>query len=1093
LNGNYIYERKGENWIIMKKALFKDSIKEIKNTYKRFISILLMAFLGVGFFAGLRAASPDMVDTIDKYYDEQNVYDIQIISTLGLKNADIEELSKIENVENIYASYEVDGKIQTENSEIVAKVISLSGVNNPILIDGNMPENESECLVEDSFLKANNKKIGDKVAIEIEDTKNDDGEKIAYLKNKELTIVGTIQSPLYISRDRGTTNLGSGAINYYIYIPSENMNAKDIYTSIYITVKDAKQYTTSSEKYEDYIEEVKKNIEKIKEERENARKQELVDIANKKVTDAENELNNQKADAESKIADAEKQLANARLKIKNGVTQLNRNKQKANTEFANAQKELDKAKEQLQVAEQEIQSKEQEANKNFKELEKKQQELQTNLDTVNATIPTLEIQCNSIIEQLKNTNLSIEQKQQYEAQKQIFEGKIKELKGTKQTLESGIKEIANGITTGKQELENGKKQIQQTKTELEKQGRQLNNTKTTTYTEIEKARKEINNAKTELKDGEQELEKNKTEFNEKIVEAEKELSDAKEKILEIEKPTWYILDRNSNAGYIGFKQDTKAVENIAKVFPIVFFLVATLISLTSMTRMVEEQRTQIGTLKALGYNNFQITQKYILYASGACIVGGFLGMCVGFVLLPKVIWALYGMMYQMIDICISFRFSIAILGLVLISICIVGATIYTALKELKNAPSVLMRPKAPRSGNRVFLEKIPFIWKRLNFSNKVTVRNLFRYKKRFYMTIIGILGCTALILTGFGIKDSITKILPNQFENVFCYDFQITLKESLANEEKENIINEIKNDNRVEKIANVYMTSGELINNNSSENVQIIVPESEETLEGIININDVKTHEKIALKHNEICITDKVSQLLEIKAGDMITLKNADDVEIQAKVSDIVENYVSHYIFMNKTTYEKLYQEEYNNNVILTKNIELTEDETDQLATEIMNKDEVIAINNVTSLTNSIQDMMTLLNYVVVILIVSAGLLAFVVLYNLANVNISERIRELSTIKVLGFYDKEVYTYLTKETIILTVIGIILGLGAGYLLNYYILGTCEINMLRFIKTIDNISYVYAAGITIIFTIIVNIATYFSLKKINMIESLKSIE
>lgn len=1071
----------------MKKALFKDSIKEIKNTYKRFISILLMAFLGVGFFAGLRASSPDMVDTIDKYYDDQNVYDIQVLSTLGLTDEDIEELSKIENVENIYGSYEVDGKIQTENSEIVAKVISLSGVNNPVLLEGNMPQNESECLVEPTFLIVNNKQIGDKVTIEIEDTTNDNGDEIAVLKNKELTITGTIKSPLYISRDRGTTNLGSGTINYYIDTPNENINAKDIYTSIYVTVKDAKEYTTSSEKYEDYIEEVKQNIEVIKDERENARKQDLVDIANKKITDAENELNTERKDAETKIADAEKELANARTEIQNGEAEINKNKKNADTQFANAQKEIDNAKEQLQIKEQELN------NTTFQEFEKQKQEMQTNLDTINKTIPTLQTQYNSIVEILKDTTLTIEQKQEYETQKQILEGQIKELHGTKQTLEAGIKEIENGITTGKQELENGKQQIEQAKTELEKQQQQLNTTKGATYAQIEKARKEINNAKIELQEGEQELEKNKTEFNEKIAEAEKELTDAKEKILEIEKPTWYILDRNANAGYVSFIQDTKAIENIAKVFPVVFFLVAALISLTSMTRMVEEQRTQIGTLKALGYNNFQITKKYIIYASLACIVGGILGMCVGFVLLPKVLWALYGMMYQITDVCISFRFSIAILGLVLISVCIVGATIYTALKELKNTPSVLMRPKAPKSGNRVFLEKIPFIWKRLNFSNKVTVRNLFRYKKRFYMTIIGILGCTALILTGFGIKDSVSKILPNQFENVFCYDFQITLKDSLSQEEKAQIINEINNDTRIEKSAKTYMTSGELINNNKSEDVQIIVPEDELALEGIININDVKTHEKITLKDNEICITDKVAQLLEVKKGDTIVLKNADDIEKEIKISDIVENYVSHYIFMNKTTYEQLYQENYDSNVLLTKHVELTEEETNKLATEIMDRKEVSAVTNISSLADSIQDMMSLLNYVVVILIVAAGLLAFVVLYNLANVNISERIRELATIKVLGFYDKEVYTYVTKETIILTIIGIILGLGAGYLLNYYILGTCEINMLRFTKIVDPISYVYAAGITIIFTIIVNIATYFSLKKINMIESLKSIE
>ena len=1078
---------------MMKKALLKDSIKEIKNTYKRFLSILLMAFLGVGFFAGLRVSSSDMLNTIDKYYDNQNVYDIQILSTLGLTDGDIKAISEIENVENIYGSYEVDGKIQTDNSEIVAKVISLTGVNNPVILEGNMPQNESECLVETSFLAGNNKQIGDKVTIEIEDWTNESGEKIPVLKNKELTITGTIKSPLYISRERGTSNLGAGIIDYYIYTSNENINPKNIYTSIYITVKNAKEYMTSSEKYEDYIEEVKHNIDVIKDERENARKKELVDTATQKVTDAENELNTQKTDAESKITDAEKELLDARIEIANGETEIKKNEKNADTQFANAQKEINNAKEQLQTKEQELNIQEQEANTTFQDLESKKKELQTNLETINTTISTLQTEYNSIDQALNDSTLPVEQKAMYEGQKTIIEANIQELQVTKQTLEAGIKEIEDGIISGKQELESGKSQLQQAKTELEGQQKKLNTTKVETYSQIETAKKEINEAKIKLQDGEKELEDSKAEFNQKIADAEKELADAKEKILEIEKPKWYILDRNSNAGYVGFIQDTKSIENVAKVFPLVFFLVAILISLTSMTRMVEEQRTQIGTLKALGYNNFQITKKYIIYASSACIFGGIFGVSVGFVLLPNLLWALYGMTYQITDIYIKYDLTIAITGLILISICIVGATIYTSLKELKNTPAVLMRPKAPKSGNRVFLEKIPFIWKRLNFSNKVTARNLFRYKKRFYMTIIGILGCTALILTGFGIKDSVTRILPDQFENIFCYDFQITLKDSLSKEEKEEVINEINNDSRIEKSAKAYMTSGKLINNDISENVQIIVPEDENTLEGIINIKDAGAHEKIVLKDNEICITDKVSKLLQVKKGDIIVLKNADDKEIEVKISDIAENYVNHYIFMNKTTYEQLYKDNYESNVLLTRHIKLTEEETNTLATEIMNKKEVSAVSNISSLTDSIQDMMSLLNYVVLILIVAAGLLAFVVLYNLANVNISERIRELATIKVLGFYDKEVFTYVIKETIILTIIGIILGLGAGYLLNYYILETCEINMLRFTKTVNPISYVYATGITIIFTIMVNISTYFSLKKINMIESLKSIE
>lgn len=1077
----------------MKKALLKDSVKEIKNTYKRFISIMLMAFLGVGFFAGIRATSPDMVDTIDKYYDEQNVFDIQIISTLGLTEEDLNKISKIEDVENVQGSYETDGKIEINNKEIVTKFITIGKLNQPILLEGNLPQAEDECVVEESFLTFNNKQIGDKVQVEIGNTKKDDGEEISYLKQDEMKIVGVVKSPLYISRDRGTSKLGSGKVNYYIYISQENINEKDIYTSIYVQVKDAKKYTTSSDEYEEYVNKVKNNIEEIKSEREQARRNQLVDIANKKVIDAENELNTKKIEAQQKIEEAEKEIKNGKSQIQNAENEINKNKKKADIEFANAQTEINNYKLQIDANEKKLLEKEQEASKSFEELEKQKQELQINLNQVDNGLQQVQIQYNVIVELLKDTTLSEDQKQIYEMQKKLLDEQITKLKQNRQTIEEGIAQIENGITAGKQEIENGKNQIQTAKNELTKKESQFNQTKKLTYIKIETAKQELERSKQELAKGQEELNNNKQEFEQKIADSEKELIDAKEKILKIENPTWYILDRNSNVGYVGFIQDTKSIANIGRVFPIVFFIVATLISLTSMTRMVEEQRMQIGTLKALGYNKLQITSKYVIYASLACVVGAIFGMCVGFVILPKIIWMMYGMMYQLPDISISFNLKYGGMGLIFISVCIIGATIYTILKELINTPANLMRPKAPKMGNRVFLERIPFIWKHLNFSQKVTVRNLFRYKKRFYMTIIGILGCTALILTGFGVKDSVKKIVPNQYENVFQYDMQISLKDSLEEIQRQEFISNLNKEEKITKIVKVYMTSGTVINGKNSEDVQIIVPSDENELDGIINIKDVKKKEKISLKENEICLTDKAAQLLEVKSGDTIILKDADEKEVQIKISNIVENYVSHYVYMSKQTYENIYKKDYTANVLLTKNNNLTSEEQDELATEIMNQNEVASVSNISSMVEQIDDMMSLLNYVVVVLIVSAGLLAFVVLYNLSNVNISERIRELATIKVLGFYDKEVYKYVTRENVILTVIGIILGLIGGYFLNYYIMGTCEINILRFSKTINPISYVYAVIITVVFTVIVNIATYFALKKIDMIENLKSVE
>ena len=1014
----------------MKSALLKDSIKEIKNTYKRFLSILVMAFLGVGFFAGMRAASPDMVDTIDQYYKESQVYDIKILSTLGLTNDDIDALSEIDEIENTVGTYETEGKIEIDNKEIITKIMSVEKLNKPILLQGNLPKTQNECVVEDSFLTANHKSIGDTIEVEVEKTKNDEGEEVEYLNKNILKIVGTVKSPLYISRDRGTSSLGSGKIDYYIYVPKENIKANEIYTNIYIKLKNSENYTTSSEKYEEYIAEVKEKIEAIKEEREKARHDKLVDIATRKVKEAEEKLNENKQNAQQQIEEAKQEIENGKNKIEKAEVKLNSSKKEADTKFKSAYNQIQMAKESIFQNETQLNQKEQEAGQQITELEIKKQELQTQFDTIENNLTQLETQYNQIKD---NPNIS-------EEQKQMLENKIQMLKQSKQTIKAGIEQINNGITTGKQEIENAKTQLQNAKNELTKKEKQYEATKTATYSSLENAKIEIEKSKTELEKGEKELEEKQEEFKDKIADAESKLIDSREKIANIENPTWYVLDRYSNTGYNSFIQDTESIENISKVFPIVFFMVALLISLTSMTRMVEEQRTQIGTLKALGYNKLQIASKYVIYAGLACVIGGVLGMSVGFVLLPQIIWTMYQMMYQMTDnIHISFNIIIGGMGLLLICVCIIGATIYAVLKELVQTPSTLMRPKAPKMGKRVLLEKIPFIWKRLSFSQKVTVRNIFRYKKRFLMTIIGILGCTALIVVGFGVRDSIRCIMPNQFEKVFNYDMQIGLKNGLEDEQKQKYIISLQEKTELEKVVETYMTSNIAKNQENEEDVQIIVPKEPKDLDEVINLTDVKTGKKVQLEENAICLTDKVAELLNVKQGDTITLKDSKDKERQVKISNIVENYVYHYVYMSRITYENLYGENYNTNMLFTKNNNLSEEQETNLATEIMNQSEVASISRNSSIMNLLDDTMKSLNYVVIVLIVSAGLLAFVVLYNLSNVNISERIRELATIKVLGFYDKEVYSYVTRETVILTAIGIVLGLISGYFLNYFII------------------------------------------------------
>lgn len=1077
----------------MKKAVIKDALREIKKSYKRFISILLMAFLGVGFFAGIRASSPDMLDTIDTYYKNQNVYDIQVLSTLGLTSDDINAISKIENVEHVDGNFETDGQIEVGNKEVIAKVMSLNDFNTPVLIDGSLPSAKNECVVEERFLTVNNKNIGDTIELNIKDMQNDNGEDVPYLYEKELKIVGTVQSPMYISVDRGTSTLGSGKIDYYMYIPKSNVQANSIYTNIYVKVKDANKYTTSSKKYEDCVNSVKTEIEKIKDNREKSRYDSLVNTVTKKVEDAEKELNTQKTDAKSKIADAEKELENGKKQIEDAEKTIKSNRIKADKEFSKAYTELINGKNKIADSEKQLESKEKQANEEFDKLEKQKAELNTQITTLNSGITEIQKNIENINIALKNPNLTSEQKANFEKTKKQLENKLSELNNTKAQLVSAISKIDSGIATGKTEIKSAKNKLQSAKNELKKSENAYYSTKNSTYKQLDNAEEELELSKKELKDGENELEKNKKEFNEKIADAESKLNDARAKIAEIENPKWYVLDRNGNTGYSSFIQDTDSIANIGKVFPVIFFIVAALISLTSMTRMVEEQRTQIGTLKALGYNKLQITSKYVLYASLACIIGSILGMSVGFVLLPKIVWKMYSMMYQIGDIQTSFNFEISSLGFILIVISILGATIYAVIKELIQTPATLMRPKSPKMGKRVFLEKVTFIWKRLSFSRKVTVRNIFRYKKRFLMTIIGIMGCTALIVTGFGIRDSIRAIMPDQYEKVFNYDLQINLKADLDKKQKQDFINSLTNDDKIEKLSETYMSSISAINENVEENVQIIVPNNNSDFNTLINLTDVKSKNNLSLPEDGVLLTDKAAQLLGVEAGDNITLKDTDENETNVKVTNVVENYVYHYIYMSKSMYENLYGKSFDSNVILTKDFNLDNETEDNFVKDLMNMPEVASVTRISTAMNMMNDTMKSLNYVVVILIVSAGLLAFVVLYNLSNVNISERIRELATIKVLGFYDKEVYLYITRETIILTAIGLVLGLVAGYFLDFFILETCEINMLRFRKFVAPLSFVFAALITILFTIIVNIVTYFALKKINMIESLKSVE
>ena len=514
-----------------------------------------------------------------------------------------------------------------------------------------------------------------------------------------------------------------------------------------------------------------------------------------------------------------------------------------------------------------------------------------------------------------------------------------------------------------------------------------------------------------------------------------------------------------------------------------------------MTRMVEEQRVQIGTLKGLGYSKFQIASKYIIYALIATILGSLIGMAIGFYLLPSIIFDMYCMMYTLPPIVLEFNTEYATLGLLAAMVCTVGATIYSCARTLASTPASLMRPKAPKPGKRVFLEKIPFIWSKLNFTQKVTLRNIFRYKKRFLMTIIGIAGCTSLIIAGFGLRDAIGSMIPSQYGEIFKYNLEISLKEGLTTKQTQEAYETISAKENIANSMLINIQSVSIDKNDNNQSIQLVVPQDVEKLKDFITLRDRKHQdETYQLDNSGVIITEKLATLLDIKQGDTIILELEEDNKVEVKVTAITENYLFHYIYMSPELYKQLYEEEIKSNTILAIIPELTLEREDELGKEILGEEDYISGVTFTSVTTDMfEDVMNNMSLVVFILIVAAGMLAFLVLYSLSNTNISERIRELATIKVLGFYHKEVYNYVGKETIILTIIGILLGLGGGYFLTTYIIKTCELDMLMFNPQIRFMSYIYGILITAIFTIIVSIGTYFALKKIDMIESLKSVE
>lgn len=1072
----------------MKKSLWKNNFKVIIKTRRRFISILIMAFLGVGFFAGLVATGPDMQDSFDKYADDSNLFDVDIVSTLGLVEDDVDAIREVSGVDIVQGVQTKDTMAKISDKESVCKVIEYNEkVNVPEVVYGRLPENSNECLLDYRYSIIDNISdyIGKTVVIENDDTDSDGNSIFA---QKELVIVGIAESPLYISNERGNTSIGNGTIGFYIYTRNDVINL-DYYTNVYAKVTGIKGIESNSDEYWNIVNPVIQNIEKIKTEREEARYNQLINDANSKLNDAQAEFDKKKLEVDTELLDAENKINDAKNQVSNSEKTLNNSELELNAQEANAKKQFEDAERQISVGEEQISNKKRELENGKLELATKKneanqglQQIDTGINEANARLVVLQNQKKELeMNGLDTTSLDIV---------------ISKINSTIASLEAQKKQIQDSLITAENQISYAENEIAKAEVELQNQKSVLNSTRNSTKVKIENGRVAISNGRRKLENAKEEIAKNEAEFVEKkqeaiskIEDAQTELNNAKEDIDKIEKAKWYIRSRKDNLGCTNIIDAIKTLTNISKLFPVIFYLVAVLISLTSMTRMIEEERTEIGTLKALGYTNLQIIIKYVLYAFLACMIGGLLGMTVGFYLIPTIVWNIYSTIYTIPEFCTVYRLEIGLQGLIIAFLCIGGATIFVAVKELKNMPSVLMRPKAPKNGKKIFLEKCTFFWKRLNFSKKVTTRNIFRYKKRAIMTIVGIAGCTGLMVTGFGIRDSVLDIPESQYGKIFTYDMSISLSDVNSSNEVENIVN--TNDNIV-GFSKVCASSGKIKGNSANYDTAIFVPDIIPDFEKMCHLNDSKTNEKLEINDDGIVISDKLAELAGVKAGDNVILIDSDNLEYSFKVTGIAENYVSNYVYMSRDFYETNMRS-YNTNMFLIDTKEIPEDEKNNLSELFLNISGVASVTMISDMMSAIEDMLGSLNYVVIILIVASALLAFVVLYNLANINIGERKREIATLKVLGFYDKEVDNYINKENMVFTAFGVIIGLVFGYFLTDMVVASVEIDKLRFIRRILPLSYVVAAVITIVFSLIVNYIIHFVLKKIDMIESLKSVE
>ena len=996
----------------MGSSMMKTTLREIRQSLGRYLAIMAIVALGVGLFCGLKVTRDVMVKSAQQYFEERQLYDISLLSTVGFDTDVAKQLSRREKVLDAQGAVSTDALLlDAQGKESALKVYSLLDQQNlPVLVSGRLPQNAQECVVDaQAFGK-------DAVGTMLTLSENNEEDTEELFAHKQFHVVGTVNSPYYANYERGTTSLGNGTIRGFMLVLKDAFDC-DYDTEIFVRLN-TEGAAIYSEEYDAQIDEVESWLEDFAQQKADERYQRLKADGEEELYTSRQQLLSQTQKNQLELEASRQQLSRAEGTIADGKAQL---------EIGKTQ--LISGKAQLQAQRQQI------------------------LQGLN--------QARTAKSQTAGNAYLAQANAQAQAQEQQLQASLTQVEG-------GLRQVESGLD-----------QLELAQSELELQEQQLQNSQT----ELEAAQREYDAGLLQYKEGSRRLLEGVDEANQQLDEAQDELD-------ELEEPDVYLLSRDTNIGYASFDNDSSIVNGIANVFPIFFFLVAALVCVTTMNRMVEEQRTQIGVLKALGYSEGSIMGKYLFYSGSAAGLGCLIGFFGGSILFPYVIWQAYAIMYRMGGICFVFDLRLGLVSLAASMLCSMGTTYLSCRYELMSVPAQLMRPKAPKAGKRILLERITFVWNRLSFLVKVSIRNVLRYKKRFCMMVIGISGCTALLVTGFGVKDSIANIAGQQFGSVQTYGMSLLMQENYSQGEWEELEDYLREEGRGYTRASERSMDLDLADG-KTKSVTVVIPEDTARFGDYWDLHTESGGPILFPKQGEAILTAEFARRQGIKEGDIVSLSDEDGNRLTLRIIGLSENYVYNYLYLTADSWESQNGEAPDCRSVYI-NTEGVADEHRLLA-RLMKLDAVSSVTVNQDTLDRFDSMMSSLDYIVLVIIICAGSLAFIVLYNLTNINITERIREIATIKVLGFYPMETAAYVFRENLFLTAIGGSAGLLLGKLLHWFVMEQINIDMVSFQHTVLPLSYGYSLLLTFLFAFIVNLVMFQKLDKINMAESLKSIE